>query len=132
MSQDYINSLWRVEEFEDCYMENMKDPAFKLFVIFMQPADTLNVTNEYIKSFFAKRTYLERDDFRLFNKIAEYLIQVKHPKGNKPLPEGLTDQTNDPLLRKNDHQNDAEVNYKGIIIGDHRKNINLRNLDNKI
>ena len=35
MSQDYINSLWCVEEFEDCYMENMKDPAFKLFVIYV-------------------------------------------------------------------------------------------------
>ena len=54
MSQDYINSLWCVEEFEDCYMENMKDPAFKLFVVLMQPADTLNVTNEYINSFLTK------------------------------------------------------------------------------
>ena len=32
MSQDYINSLWCVEEFEDCYMENMKDPAFKFLL----------------------------------------------------------------------------------------------------
>ena len=77
MSQDYINSLWCVEEFEDCYMENMKDPAFKLFVILMQQADTLEITNEYIQSFFAKKTYLERKDPKLFKKIAEYLIQVK-------------------------------------------------------
>ena len=56
-------------------MENMKDPAFKLFFILMHPADTLNITNEYIKSFFAKKTYLKRDDPKLFKKIAEYLVQ---------------------------------------------------------
>ena len=67
MSQDYINSLWCVEEFEDCYMENLKDPAFKLFVILMQPTEMLDVTNEYIKSFFAKKTYLEKEDPKLFN-----------------------------------------------------------------
>ena len=41
MSQDYVDSLWCKEEFEQCYMEHMKDPAFKLFVIMMQPADSL-------------------------------------------------------------------------------------------
>ena len=61
MSQDYMDSLWCVEEFEDCYMENMKDPAFKLFVILMQPEEALNVTNQYIQSFFDKRTYLESE-----------------------------------------------------------------------
>ena len=58
MSQDYINSLWCVEEFEDCYMENIKDPAFILFVILMQPAGSLNLTNEYINSFFTKRKHI--------------------------------------------------------------------------
>ena len=96
MSQDYINSLWCVEEFEDCYMENMKDPAFKLFVILMQPADTLDITNEYIQSFFAKKTYLERDDPKLFGKIAEYLTSVKEPKGEK------SEETIEPLLNQNE------------------------------
>ena len=80
MSQDYINSLWCVEEFEDCYMENMKDPAFKLFVVLMQPADTLNITNEYMNSFLTKKTYLERDDPKLFKRIAEYLTSGETTK----------------------------------------------------
>ena len=80
MSQDYVNSLWCVEEFEDFYMEHMKDPAFKLFVIMMQPAETMKITNEYINCFLAKSTYLEREDPKLFKKISDYLIWVKHPK----------------------------------------------------
>ena len=81
-------------------MENMKDTAFKLFVILMQPEDTLTITNEYIQSFFTKKTYLERDDLNLFQKIAEYLIQVKQPKEGKPLLEGATADIIDPLLYK--------------------------------
>ena len=44
MSQDYIHSLWCEEEFEQCYVENMK--AFKLFVIMMQPANSLENLSE--------------------------------------------------------------------------------------
>ena len=80
MSQNYVNSLWCLEEFEDCYMENMKDSAFKLFVILMQPAKSLNVTNEYIICFLSRKTYLERDDQDLFKKMSKYLIWVKKPK----------------------------------------------------
>ena len=83
MSQDYVNSLWCVEEFEDCYMENMKDPAFKLFVILMQPVDTLTIKNEYIKSFLTKKAYLKKDDRRLFKKIANYMTLVKQFKGER-------------------------------------------------
>ena len=52
MSQDYLNSLWCKEEFEQCYFENMKDPAFKVFVVMMQPSQTLNINNEYVSVFF--------------------------------------------------------------------------------
>ena len=34
MSQEFVNSSWCKEEFEQCYMEHMKDPAFKIFVIY--------------------------------------------------------------------------------------------------
>ena len=85
MSQDYVNSLWCKEEFEDCYMENMKDSAFKLFVIMMQPMKTLNNNNEYIKSFFDRKTYLESTDPKLFKKIANYLAWVKRVKENEEL-----------------------------------------------
>ena len=123
MSQDYINSLWCVEEFEDCYVENMKDPAFKLFVILMQPADTLNVTNEYIKSFFTKKTYLERDDPDLFKKIAEYLVWIKQPKGEQPPSEEDTNSVMDPLL----NQNMTEAG-DGIMMAEDKEYIKLRKL----
>ena len=68
MSQEYVNSLWCKEEFEQCYMEHLKDPAFKLFVIMLQPIGELDGTSEYMKSFFANKTYLERNDPTLFKK----------------------------------------------------------------
>ena len=87
ISQDYVNSLWCKEEFEQCYMEHMKDPAFKLFVIMMQPADTLDNTSLYMESFFAHKTYLDVNDPKLFKKISDYLKWIKNPKGTN----GLTD-----------------------------------------
>ena len=80
MSQAYVDSLWCKDEFEGCYVENLEDPAFRLFVIMMQSVDTLENTNEYMKSFFASKTYLEKDDPKLFEKIAQYLSWVKQPK----------------------------------------------------
>ena len=80
MAEDYVNSLWCKEEFEQCYMEHMKDPAFKLFVILMQPVIELQGTSEYMKSFFANKTYSERNDPKLLKKIADYLLQVKKRK----------------------------------------------------
>ena len=86
MSQDYVDSLWCKEEFEQCYMEHLKDPAFKLFVIMMQPADSLENTSLYMDSFFAQKTYLERNDAKLFKKISDYLERVKEPKNEKHWP----------------------------------------------
>ena len=80
-----MNSLWCKEEFEQCYMEHMKDPAFKLFVIMMQDEDTLENASLYMESFFAHKTYLDVNDPKLFKKIADYLKWVKNPKGNDSL-----------------------------------------------
>ena len=80
MSQEFVDSLWCKEEFEQCYMEHMKDPAFKLFVIMMQPVEELNRPSEYMKSFFESKTYLNNDDPKLYQKIGEYLSYVKEPK----------------------------------------------------
>ena len=80
MSQEYVDSLWCKEEFEQLYVENMKDPAFKLFVIMMQPIEELYRTSEYMKSFFANKTYLERHDPKLYEKIGDYLSWVKKAK----------------------------------------------------
>ena len=83
MSQDYVDSLWCKEEFEQFYMEHMKDPAFKLFIIMMQPADSLENTSLYMDSFFDQKTYLERNDVKLFKKISDYLRRVKESKNEK-------------------------------------------------
>ena len=79
-SQDYVNSLWCKEEFEQCYLEHMKDPAFKLFVVMMQPVNTLENTSPYMESFFDHKTYLERNDAKMFKKTSDYLSWVKEPK----------------------------------------------------
>ena len=85
MSQDYVDSLWCKEEFEQCYIEHMKDHAFKLFVILMKPVEELEETSEYMKSFFASKVYLERNDPKLFKKISNYLTEVKKPKDNRKI-----------------------------------------------
>ena len=85
LSQGFVDSIWCKEEFADCYIENMKDPAFRLFVILMEPVENLENVSEYMKSFFEKKTYLLRDDPQLFQKIREYLVWVKkseHGKNN--------------------------------------------------
>ena len=83
LSQGFVSSIWCKEEFADCYIENMKDPAFRLFVILMQPVENLENVSEYMKSFFEKKTYLLKDDPQLFQKIGEYLEWVKKPKRGK-------------------------------------------------
>ena len=80
MSQTFVNSIWCKEEFEQCYIENMNDPAFKLFVIMMQPANTLQRLSESMKTFFTQRTYIQWDDPNLIQKIASYLTEVKEPE----------------------------------------------------
>ena len=83
LSQGFVDSSWCREEFSDCYIENMKDPAFRLFVIAMQPVENLENVSEYMKSFFDKKTYLLKDDPQLFKKIRHYLELVKNPKRRK-------------------------------------------------
>ena len=52
-----------------CYVENMNDPAFKLFVIMRQPVDTLTNTNEFMQRYFDSKTFLEEKDPRLFERL---------------------------------------------------------------
>ena len=70
MSQGFVDSMWCKEDFTYCYIENMNDPAFHMFVIMMQPADTLVNISNYMKTFFANKTYLQVDDPELFAKLA--------------------------------------------------------------
>ena len=83
MSQEFVDSFWCKKEFEQCFIENMNDPASKLFLIMMQPADTLDGLSEFMKSFISRKTYLEHNDPDLVGKISEYLSWVKQPKGDK-------------------------------------------------
>ena len=85
MSQSYVDSIWCRDEFEGCYVENLEDPAFGIFVITMKPVEDLENTDEYMKSFFASRTYLEKNDPNVFDRIAQYLYSVKqttHSEGD--------------------------------------------------
>ena len=79
MSQGFVDSMWCKEEFRHCYIENMKDTAFNLFVIMMQPADTLVNISNYMKTFFANKTYLDVNDPELFTKLALHLKNARQP-----------------------------------------------------
>ena len=80
MSQGFVDSLWGKEEFTHCYIENMKDPAFNLFVIMVQPTDTLANLSNYMKSFFDTKTYLQVDDPELLTKLATQLESTREPQ----------------------------------------------------
>ena len=80
LSQGFINSVWCKHEFEQCFIENLKDPAFKLFVIMMQPTNELMNLSEYMERFLTSTTYLDVNDPKLFWKIGKYLTWVKQPK----------------------------------------------------
>ena len=82
MSQGFVDSIWCKEEFTHCYIENMKDPAFNLFVIMMQPADTLVKISHYMKTFFANKTYLDVNDPELYTKLGKHLEIARQVKNN--------------------------------------------------
>ena len=79
MSQGFVDSMWCKEEFTHCYIENMKDVAFNLFVIMMQPVETLVNISPYMKTFFVNKTYLHVNDPDLFTKLARHLENARLP-----------------------------------------------------
>ena len=79
MSQGFVDSMWCKEEFVDCYIENMKDPTFNLFVIMMQPATNLIRVTPYMKTFFTNKTYVQKNDSKLFTKLATHLDETRKP-----------------------------------------------------
>ena len=80
MSQGFVLSHWCKEEFTHCYIEHIKDPAFRLFVIMMQPQNTLVNLSKCIRKFIDQKTYLKKDDPDLIEKIVKYLRWIKQPK----------------------------------------------------
>ena len=84
LSQGFVDSMWCKEEFTHCYIENMKDAAFHIFVIMMQPEDTLVNISPYMKTFFANKTYLDVNDPELFTKLAVHLNNARQPENGDP------------------------------------------------
>ena len=105
MSQAFIDSDWCQEEFAHCYLENMKDPAFKIFMIMMQPTECLDNLSEYMKRFIASKTYLSKYDVKLFQKIICYLYWLKLPK-DKKTREPTRFETCEALLKTHDEEED--------------------------
>ena len=104
MSQAFVDSIWCKAEFEQCFIENLKDPAFKLFLIMMHPVETLENLTKCMTSFISQKTYLKRDDPDLTEKISEYLNFVKQPKGDND-DDGYNEEEqiqNDVLVAEND------------------------------
>ena len=89
ISQGFLESEWCPQEFEYCHIEHMKDPAFKLFIIVMQPVDSLKNLTECMKQYFVQETYAKKDDEKLFIKIASYLTLVKQPKDDEDTRQGI-------------------------------------------
>ena len=101
MSQGFVDSMWCKEEFTHCYIENMNDAALNLFVIMMQPAETLINISPYIKTFFANKTYLKVDDQELFTKLATHL-GISRKLGNQGL--NINDYKNHDNIDSDDEQ----------------------------
>ena len=89
MSQGFLDSDWCPQEFEYCHIEHMKDPAFKLFIILMQPVDSLKNLTECMKQYFVQETYAKKDDEKLFIKIASNLTLVKQPMDDEDASGGI-------------------------------------------
>ena len=109
MSQGFVDSMWCQQEFEYCHIEHMKDPAFKLFVIMMQPVESLQNLTECMKQYFVQETYLKKDDEKLFTRIASYLTLVKQHKNDEGTTEGIDVNLDEDLEDQDHHQNEGGV-----------------------
>ena len=77
MSQEYVNSLWCREEFEEIIEEQKKDPAYRLFVIMRQEHKTLHNCSIYMNRYFRSKTYFESGDMDLWAKIERELTELQ-------------------------------------------------------
>ena len=80
LSQGFVDSIWCKEEFTHCYIENMNDEAFNLFVIMMQPAETLVNISPYMEKVFETKTYLDVKDPEFFKKLTVSLNRARKTK----------------------------------------------------
>ena len=111
LSQGFVDSNWCQQEFQLCYMEHMKDPAFKLFVIMMQSKDSLQNLTEFMKEYLTREIYLKKDDQKLFSKIASYLTLVKQPKDDEDALGGIEVNHDEGQGQGQDiAENDTDIN----------------------
>ncbi len=86
LSQDFIDAYWCTKEFELCMWEHDKlDPSFRLFVILMQPKETLRNCTVYMENFFRNINYLEHDDPNLWVKLDQQLQLVQSCSGDETI-----------------------------------------------
>ncbi len=86
ISNDFLDSRWCREEFEFCYRETKKDPAFKLLTILMEPLAMLNLSRQscgLIKYYLETNTFLEHNDANLWKKIAKHFTEVRSGKNKE-------------------------------------------------
>ena len=74
-------------------------------MIMMQPAECLDNLSEYMQSFIESRTYLNKNDPKLFQKIVSYLYLVKLSKDEKNR-EPLRFEAGIALLREQNEEDD--------------------------
>ena len=59
------------------YGGKQRDPVSKLFVILMQPQETLKRCTAYMDKYFRRETYLTKDDPDLWIKLIRYLKELQ-------------------------------------------------------
>lgn len=57
--------------------ENRLDPAYKVFVILMQPQNTLQRQTVFINKYLRTKTYLEHNDPDLWEKLRKCLADLR-------------------------------------------------------
>ena len=73
MSQGFVDSPRCREEFSKCLAESEEDPAFKLFIITMEEVNSMANVPENMQGFFEEKTYIKKDDPKVFEKIGNHL-----------------------------------------------------------
>ena len=77
MSQGYVDSKWCRIEFRECYLENAADPTFHLFVIMMEPEESLENKSDYMEKKFIGTIFGIPDDPNLFVKLGKGLMDIR-------------------------------------------------------
>ena len=67
--------------FQQCMERNRIDPAYKLFVILIEPEETLKRFMANMDKYFRSKTYLLKDDPHLWTKLTKYRLKMVSNEG---------------------------------------------------